>query len=141
VDLPRLLLRLASERRKSEADSENNREPDQPHTAGKSSRPPRGAPAPRPGLHRGPARIDRNRIGVNCSAPTRPRGKGESVSSRTSQDWATAFIHVSTLRHHRPRAEGPEITGAEGAQGAGSDEGAGTRQSTSTRDARPVCDR
>src|SRR2546422_6363529 len=43
----RRLLRLGGERRKSEAESENDREPDQPHAAGESSRAPRRAPARR----------------------------------------------------------------------------------------------
>ena len=42
------LLCLGVERRKSQAESKNGREPDQPHAAAESSRTPRRAPAPRP---------------------------------------------------------------------------------------------
>ena len=82
-------LGLGSERRKTEAERENDREPDQPHgaprlrtAAGESSRTPRDAPAPRsraPGRYRGDC-------GARLGARTGPRKErsGEPVPSRAS---------------------------------------------------------
>jgi hypothetical protein len=42
----------------------------------------------------GPAKMDRRRIGANCSAPITPSRKAELVSSKTSQDCPTDCIHV-----------------------------------------------
>ena len=76
-----------------------------------------------------PAGNDRNSTGANCSVPTRPSRKGESVSSRTSQDWATDCIQVPTSETSWPAKKSRKSRCAKARSAAGRLEGAasGTR--------------